>query len=62
MYGLVQFEEYSGFPMSLVNGKDFLSRGSFVDESLEGLVFIGVTSAEAVVMLNSSRISVMHCP
>ena len=62
MSGLVQFEQYSSFPMSFAKGKIRLSRGSAVFVSFDGFAAIGVPVDLAVVMLNSSRISAMYCP
>ena len=62
MSGLVQFEQQSSFPMSFAKGKIPLSRGSVVDVSFDGFATIGVPAALAVVMLNSSRMSVMYYP
>jgi hypothetical protein len=62
MYSLVHVKQLDSFPMSLVKGKICLPRGSFVGQSLEGLVVIGVPATEAMVMSNYSRMDVLYCP
>jgi len=62
MSGLGQFEQYNSDPMSFAKGKIFLSRGPVVDVSFGGFAAIGVPATLAVVMSNSSRMSVMYCP